>query len=263
VPTSGPRRTRDTGVEGRQAVGDRQTPTPPRLWRSCGSFTSPQSFWVCVRSVPFACGERTLCLSIMNILTIRPKPKVFGVYATRIVATRAVMADEQAMWNWSVCQFPRKAVDIVFPFLSVYVQRAVSLIVRASCPQPARISFLNFRPQTLFPRWRIELSHSCDLPTSARAMAIPRVFPDEDSAADRTRLGNVGAACRKETCRGTVFSFRMLRVIDGHVTLGAYAMLGGHDRNLLAGSVSAMPRAGRDPAPWLPIVQSIAWETRT
>ncbi len=82
---------------------------------------------------------------IKSIICNRPKEKVAGVDATRVVAG---MADKKAIGDCAIMQFPRQAagdpVAIAAPTSS---HSAVSLCVFGSCPKPAVISLLHLAPK--------------------------------------------------------------------------------------------------------------------
>lgn len=86
-----------------------------------------------------------LC-SVFHVLLVRCYKKVLGIYTAWFVA---LMANLRTFWNWAKRDLPGKSMS-ADEFLRAELKSPVTVSRPVSSPKPARVSFGNFRPETLF-----------------------------------------------------------------------------------------------------------------
>lgn len=98
--------------------------------------------------------------TILHVVSLRPNEKVRRIDARWRVA---VVQHVHAVWNWAMRKRPRQAMGIsrIVPtfILSIYRQTPVPFIVHLCLPDPTRLRFQDFRPETLR-KCKIRFSHN-------------------------------------------------------------------------------------------------------
>jgi len=107
------------------------------FWRSCAALVKP----------PF-------CDAIMNIFFLRAKPKMIGANA---VAHITRMTYKHSARNFAIRKHVRKAVGRVAVFFKM--KRPITTRQGSRSPQPTRIGFIHFRPESRFVLWGIMEKH--------------------------------------------------------------------------------------------------------
>jgi hypothetical protein len=89
----------------------------------------------------------------VNIIRVGAKEKMIRPDTLRIIT---VMAGKKAIDNWPIVQLVRKTMGKDHSLSSSPNSNTpIASGVKTICPEPACVSFLNFRPETLFGRFRI------------------------------------------------------------------------------------------------------------
>ncbi len=103
-------------------------------------------------SARYICGivlksQPSLCRGISHIVELISEKKMLRIHAWRIIT---FVKNHQSVWNWAIMQFPRNAVSL--SRFSAYIYPSIPSPVNTSQPQPARICFFDFGPESFWNR---------------------------------------------------------------------------------------------------------------
>lgn len=125
----------------------------------------------------FGCLDRfahvihTLPVGIHGIFLRGSKPQVIGIDASWIIPSRAIMTNEQAFWNWSIMNLPRKDMGW-FSFLTFYRYVPVAVLVEKASPEPTGFSLVYQAPKAFFSRKYSALVVGCGTARSGTKFSV-------------------------------------------------------------------------------------------
>ena len=101
-------------------------------------------------------GAAPLGKHILSVLLRSPNPQMFGVYASWIIPSGAVVENEQVFRDWPTMEHPGEVVgsDLI---VSPGTQATISVSLRP-CPNPTGVSFKYVTPEFLF-KWYSAFRH--------------------------------------------------------------------------------------------------------
>ena len=105
--------------------------------------------------------------SVSYVVQVTPKKHMIGIHASRVISSRAVMADENTIGNisdqqlighsMSKSQFSaRSTVGCTWPIRVMEMDSAISIFSRACTPKPAGSGFVHLGPKAMSETGRVK-----------------------------------------------------------------------------------------------------------
>lgn len=89
-----------------------------------------------------------LLYGVLGIVFNRANPKMFRIYARRVISSWAVVKNVKPLWNWPYIYYPASSVSEKGGLSNFIPQYSISANGHPLSPQPTRIGFVYFSPKT-------------------------------------------------------------------------------------------------------------------